>query len=324
MNKKKIGYLIFVSLIVITTALIFSSLFLQLKVSAKVGRLGTNDNDTSYTKYIALIAETKNSPFWQEVYKGAREAAEVAGYVVELLGPSSDAEKKTIDFYFEYAIAAKADGIISFVDKDFEEKNILKATSKGTPLIVLENDGLVNTRISFVGVSSYELGRLFGESLNTLEQNPLKILLLSEQNNLGSIMFSGLKSTLNSNKSTFFVSLEKKDLDRLLYEEVIKKSLIKDDINTIISLRIEDTILAAEALIELNLTNQISIIAFRDSPEIYTYIQKGLVHSVIVADAFQMGFKAMQSMIEYFSSGHTNDYIITDLHVLNSTIIKDF
>jgi ABC-type sugar transport system substrate-binding protein len=89
-------------------------------------------------------------------------------------------------------------------------------------------------------------------------------------------------------------------------------------LDVIVSLRVEDTMLAAQSLIELNQTNRVSVVSFRESPEIYEYLRKGIVSAVVVVDARQMGRRAIESLVEYLDTGHTNDYVITDMHVVNA------
>ena len=44
--------------------------------------------------------------------------------------------------------------------------------------------------------------------------------------------------------------------------------------------------------------------------------RKGIVRSVVVIDAEQMGGKAVEAMLELLETKHANDYVITDMHVI--------
>lgn len=77
-----------------------------------------------------------------------------------------------------------------------------------------------------------------------------------------------------------------------------------------------DTIMAAQALIDLNATGEIGIIGLYENNETMNYIEKGIVFSVISVDAFSMGMEAMECLFSLINKGHANNYGSADLIVL--------
>ncbi len=90
---------VFIVLLGITAALIVGSAFLQLRVGVNAAKTSRIDPGKEYGRYVMLIAERIDSPFWQMVYAGALEAAEELDCVVELSGPLSGADRRSTDEY---------------------------------------------------------------------------------------------------------------------------------------------------------------------------------------------------------------------------------
>jgi len=314
---------VFIVLLGITAALILGSAFLQLRVGVNAAKSAKIDPGKTYRRYVMLIAERRDSPFWQMVYAGALEAAEELDCVVEMVGPVSDADRRTADEYLNYAIAARVDGILSYIHDDAPTReNLELASKKGIPVITLENDSVSSSRISFVGVSSYELGKLLGEQLVRVGGTPSRALILTDGSAWKSsenIMLSGLREAVRLYSGISVVPLGSAGYTGSGFEEAVRTRVMTDpELDVIVSMRVEDTMLAAQMLIELNRTNRVSIISFRESPEIYEYLRKGIVSAVVVVDARQMGRRAMESLVEHLDTGHANDYVITDMHVVTA------
>jgi ribose transport system substrate-binding protein len=314
---------VFIVLLGITAALIVGSAFLQLRVGVNAAKTSRIDPGKEYGLYVMLIAERIDSPFWQMVYAGALEAAEELDCVVELSGPLSGADRRSTDEYLDYAIAARVDGILCYVHDDAQTRaNLALAAKKGIPVVTLENDSVSSPRISFVGVSSWELGKLLGEQLVRTGGNSSRALVLTDGSAWKSsenIMLSGMREAVRQFSGISVVPLGSADFSGSGFEEAVRRRIMEDmSLDVIVSLRVEDTMLAAQSLIELNQTNRVSVVSFRESPEIYEYLRKGIVSAVVVVDARQMGRRAIESLVEYLDTGHTNDYVITDMHVVNA------
>jgi ABC-type sugar transport system substrate-binding protein len=132
-------------------------------------------------------------------------------------------------------------------------------------------------------------------------------------------MLSGMREAVRQFSGISVVPLGSADFSGSGFEEAVRRRIMEDmSLDVIVSLRVEDTMLAAQSLIELNQTNRVSVVSFRESPEIYEYLRKGIVSAVVVVDARQMGRRAIESLVEYLDTGHTNDYVITDMHVVNA------
>jgi ribose transport system substrate-binding protein len=195
-----------------------------------------------------------------------------------------------------------------------------KAAKKGIPIITLERDLSNVSRQSFVGVSGYELGGILGGLVYDAvgpTGNALVVLDGASRGAAENTMLSSLQEKIQQYPGLLVQAFVVGSGGASNYDERVRRRILEDrSLDAIVCLNVEDTIRVAQTVVELNRIGRISIIAFRESDEIYDYVRKGIVRAVVIVDAKQMGWKAAEAMMEYLSTGHANDYVITEMHVV--------
>lgn len=317
----------FITLLVITACLIIATSFLLMRIGSRAANVARSHPDTPEVWHIMLVAQRIDSPFWQEVYEGAKAVGDEHGAVIDLVGPASDADRKKPDDYMNYAAAVRADGILAYIhDSPLARDSLRLASQKGIPVITLENDVFNSTRQAFVGINSYELGKILGGLIRDAAGPSGNAALVLDESSIRfseNSMLSGIQEAIAAYPNLRLVPLRSGNNTGADYEEIMRTRILNDPgLNVIVTLNVEDTIRAAQAVVELNKTDRISIIAFRESKEILDYVRKGIVRAVVVIDAEQMGRKAASAMIEFLETKHSNDYVITDMHVITRAILE--
>lgn len=318
---------LFIVLLTITFSLIFYSSLLLIRVGSEAVSIARINPGPPAQWYLVMLGERIDSPFWLEVFAGAQEVVAREGSVIELVGPSSDAERKTMDEYLDYAVGARPNGILAYLNNNSEtETAMITAQDKGIPVLALENDPFPGLRQSFVGVSSYELGKRLGSLAYACAGSTARVLVILDDTVIQtyeSILLSSLQESISSYVGIKLLTLVKEDTQNFAYEEAIRRRIMEDpDLDVVICLNVEDTMRVTQAVIDLNQSDRISILAFRDSPEILEYVRKGIIHAVVAVDAHEMGVKAAEAMLEFLENGHTNDYVITELHEVTSATLE--
>ncbi len=314
---------LFVSLLAVSALLLGASTFFVVRVSATASAVARARSGARYSWRLALIGQRTDSPFWREVYAGAQEAGEARGAVVEFIGPSSDADSRTTDEYLSYAVATRADGILAYISDEAATGLALgRARDGGIPVVALENDTARGDRQSFVGVSGFELGKKIGSLVDSPPHRQGDVLVLLNPGTMKSsenVMMSGLFEVASSVRRIKVVSSSLTGSSGENPDERLRSLVLNDrNLSTVVCLSVEDTMRAVQAIIELNRGDSISVIAFRESPDVLEYVRKGLVSEVIAIDARQMGRKAVESMLEFLETGNSNDYVITDMRVVTA------
>ncbi|ULQ60862.1 substrate-binding domain-containing protein [Brucepastera parasyntrophica] len=308
-------FLIFAAVLILFSAV----LLLWNTIPVKEAARWPTDNPPAY--YIVMIGRRIDTPFWQRVYAEARTAAEEHNMIIEFIGPSSDADRNQIDEYMNYAVAARADGILSYINDSSSIREVLEfAGKKGIPVVVLENDTVTGSRQSFVGISSYELGKNLGTLILEAGGENSTVLVLpdtSSSRTSGMIMMSGIQETLREYPKIEISVDGSEQAGSSAYEQFIRNRIMTDDdLDIIVTLNVNDTMRAAQAVIELNKMDDISIIAFRENENILEYVRRGIIYAVVVPDAEQIGRRAVEVMHEFLEKKYTNDYVITDMYII--------
>ena len=168
-KKKDKGYRgILIATVVLGVLLLlivaFSIFFFYKRIAGTKGLL-MSDEAHEYDSYYVLITDSPNTDFWQSVYQGAVAEAEKHNAYVELLGENLEQSYSKADL-LNIAINSNVDGIIIEGDDDNDTvKLLLKAKEEGIPVVTVSDDNMESKRISYIGVSCYNLGKEYGEQL---------------------------------------------------------------------------------------------------------------------------------------------------------------
>lgn len=328
MYKRK-STVLMIALLAVTVFLLAVSTVLLVRIGTRAADVTRKRVEEDFKWHIMMIAKRTDSPFWRAVYDGARAEGLERGAVVELVGPSSDADRQTGAFWTDYAVAARTNGILSYLGDTPETREALaNASRRGIPVIALESDTIPEARQSFVGVNSFELGKLLGSLIRDAAGqtgNALVVLDDAVVRAPANIMLSAIRDSLKGSPGIHLTSLGIGADSSAGFETAIRQRILDDrSLDTIVCLTAEDTMRVAQAVVELNQTNRISIIAFRESDEILNYVRKGIIRAVVVVDAAQMGSKAVDAMIELLETKHANDFVLTDMHVINRENVEEW
>lgn len=129
--------------------------------------IGQPRDDTVYKRHYLFIS-SDISDMWQDVFRAASKAAGGSGAYLEWCGQETSA-RYSDEEGIEIGVAEKVDGILLYesTEKDLKAA-VSDAQSRGIPVVTLLRDIEDSPRISYVGFSNYERGRLYGDQLVSL------------------------------------------------------------------------------------------------------------------------------------------------------------
>lgn len=280
--------------------------------------------------HFVLIAEQIDSPYWLEVYAGARAAAAELNAAVELAGSenfSIDQSTEQIDI----ATAAKLDGIATcVVDTVKTTDAINRAVKSGIPVVTLEYDASSSQRQCFVGVNSYDLGQSFGQLAVKQMISGEIVILVSDDPQSTSLsenqIVSGLRDYLAPFPNIHLTTLEISRNSAFSAERSIRDMLrgTPTGVSTIVSLNVEDTLRVVEVLIDYGQASLINVFGYQENADVLEYIKSGLIQTVIASDPYQIGYDSIQALAEIQTNDRTNDYIPSDLVTINQDNIDGY
>lgn len=329
MNKK-----IYIFAIMIIIATIFSVNFLIFQKLNSSLSDEKNDNEMITpeevpTYHFVMIAGNQDNFSWESIKVGGKRAAKELGIAVEFKASTFYNTEQQYK-YMDMAIASKVDGIITYVcDEKQDKEYINKAFKQGIPVITMGTDSKDSKRTAFVGINTYDTGVQLGRMLLSSTGISGEVVILMSNGFIGgtmaqNLLLSGVQEVVKPYPSIKIKPIEYNNSEFQGIEEAIKSIINSEpDLDTIICTTASDTSIVAEILIDLNKVGY-HIIGSGDSPEVLRYIEKGLVYGTVKADLQQMGYNAVQALMDIKENGRTSTYFKVDNYSITSNNIKEY
>lgn len=291
--------------------------------------LGVIDDDIDYKYHYVFISGQKNVSFWNGIYKAAKERGKELGIYVEQLG-SLMTEGYSIEEQLEIAIASKVDGIM--IEPNGEEEVIQlinKAGENNIPVVTLLEDAANTNRISFIGVSSYDQGRVIGNQIIELvKEDPsvrnVTVLTNEGKNESAQEMVYGaiLEQVKSLNLQTNILAINgdsifgaAEDIRNIIMEEEAPDLLI--------CLNPSDTLAAYQGVVDYNKVGKVKIIGFYDTELIPSAIEKRIVQSAVQINGAQIGIYGVEAIHEYINNNRVSEFFPVDIQMVTETIQSD-
>ncbi len=317
---------VFVMLVVTIVSLVY---FMKQINSTQI----TEEEFVDYQYHYAFITGDAQDAYYQSIYESARQRGEEEDIYVEYLGKNLAVNYSQTDL-MRIAIAAGVDGIIVEADESEEMVNLIDEAvngEKSIPVVTVGTDCTGSMRQSFVGISYYDLGQLYGEQVLKLTQNksdgPFQVMILMKsdyENSSQNIIFSGIKEVLKENYliETAAVSNE----FSYSAEESIRDIIMKGDQlpDVLICLDKVTTTCTYQAVVDYNKVGDVEIIGYYDSDDILDALEKNVIQATIAVDTGQMGEYCVTALEEYRSTGYVSGYMPVDMTLITTDNVKEY
>lgn len=289
-------------------------------------------NQETYDKYYVMISDDSHSAFWNSVYESAYNYGLGHNIYVEDLSATFSGELSREEL-MRIAIASRVDGILVSAD-DSEEMNRLidDATANNIPVVTMYNDAASSSRISYVGVDNYNIGREYGRQALTIahdiydsyQDDVINVVVLVDlvPTTDQMMVYSTVQETFESDVLASRLQLSTLKIDStntFSVEETIRDLFISEDLpDIIICLSELNTTCVSQAVIDYNKVGLVNILGYYDSEAILSGISRRIISSTIKIDADQMGEYAVDALVTYGEAGFANQYFAVDIDVINS------
>lgn len=290
-----------------------------------------NDNKTSKEPIkpkIVLISHIKTNPYWLSIKAGAEKAAKERGAVVEFLGPTTASTEEGLKL-FEMAESAKVSGIVTYVQEEGKyTKDINRAMEKGIPVVTIDSDEENSNRLAYVGTNNILAGQVAGaEAVRQIGRDGnIAIVMGGKDVKNQKERVEGFKEYITSNSNLKIVDVDSSDAMLLEAEIITRKILNRNNkVDALFCTSALDGIGAAKAVNDLNDKGKVKIICFDDLDETLNNIQSGLVAATVVQKSNEMGYRAVNIIMDRIE-GKTNNYSesLTDVQLVNKTNIGTY
>lgn len=275
---------------------------------------------------IVLISHIKSNPYWQYVKLGAEAAAKKRNAIIDFQGPDSPSVEEGIK-YIKMAYAAKVSGIITFVQDEVQYKPALdKVADIQIPIVTVDADADKSKRYAYVGTDNNYAGTIGAmQMIDTVGvEGDVGIIMggRSVKNQIERV--NGFQEYIHKNSHLNIVEVESSD-SYLLEAELAAKKIIMNDygIKALFCTSALDGEGAAKAVVSLHLEGKIKIICFDNLEETKGYIENGIINTVILQEPYDMGYKAVNIVMDNLEGKETKGIFLTDIKVVKKDNLQE-
>jgi ribose transport system substrate-binding protein len=279
-----------------------------------------------YKYHFVLVPEELDNDYWRLVEKGAKQAAKEYGVLLEYAGPKQaniDEHLKTI----EMSMASKVDGIITQGLSDKQFTPLINRVVERLPVITIDTDAANSNRMAYIGTDNYYSGFLAGKALieDTKGQANVAIITGNFYANHQQQRVQGFRDAVKSEEGIKIITVEESGISRVRAAEKAYQILTDyPEVTAFYGTSALDAIGIAQ-VVEKRKPGTVYIMGFDTLPETLEYIAEGTIKATVVQEPYEMGYRAIQMMIDLIEGKkvppvvHTNTRIIraADLPVSN-------
>ena len=277
-----------------------------------------------------FIAQNSVDPFWKEVRNGLESASKEHKVVVEFNAPRFNNPQEELKF-LDIAVSSDVDGIITHGSSGTEFTELInKAKGKGIPVVTIENDDKNSDRNSFVGTSSFQLGKAAAElmikatkgsaNIAVIVSNDLELDYTSQN-----LKMNGFLSTLKDYPNMKVAKTYTSRMGILSAEEITQTIISSEDnINAIFATNSVDTIGSAQLIVDRNKVGSIAIVGYGDTEDILRYISKDIIYGTVMSDPYKMGFESLEALIDIKEKNNVSTFIDTGVRVITKANIDEY
>ena len=311
----------------LTAVLSLMAFFISLYRSMRLYVLAPEPGTTLIYHFSLYIPDNRNS-FFEGIIRGAEQAAAELDSAVSV--HSIDPAKNEL----EIAAFTGVDGVIvcPYLDDALARRQLEKLREHQLPVVLINHNLPSDQPWPFIGINNFDLGRRIGL---VLPDSPELIRLAVVYSDKAPGIYTerelvemGITASLGERLSgpivRYRTTLNPLDAEALLIR-IFRRQGIRDGnseivdspaINTIVFTDSEDTIAAAQTLVDLNLVGQIRIIGFGDDLGVLESLRKGIVSASVVINPERIGYEAVQSLAALRTIGYTSASVDAGIEII--------
>jgi len=326
-NKNRdISYKLIIILLILGAALIVGS-FVSMNILIRNVQTARSLSEKPYSGHYAFICTDDDDDFWRSVYDGAKSRGEELGVYVQDFDENLTADYSTEEL-MRIAIDAGVDGIITD-GSGYEQMAILisEASNAGIPVVTVMNDCAESKRVCYVSLSSYAMGRQYGERImkhvpaSHKEDIRVDVVMGSDTASSGqSLVVSGIFDVFKDNGLGDQLKIDAIYIDNTTAfraEEDIRDIFLNGELpDAIVGLSSIYTRCLFQAAVDYNKVGDVYIYGFGDSEDILDAVSKNIVEATLSASTSEMGASAVQALDEYIKTGYVSEYLSQDTELI--------
>ncbi|MCJ1910120.1 sugar ABC transporter substrate-binding protein [Planococcus ruber] len=273
---------------------------------------------------LVLITKNLDTPFWDQIAKGALEQAEKEGADLEVWGSYGNNEEDFLE-KIEVALYSKVDGIIvqGLDSEEFNDLTKIKASFHGIPVITVANDvpKEKSLRKTYVGSDQFLAGKMIAEQLVSDMGTAGKVVVMANVRHeyYQDQRLEGIHSVLDGYPNINLILSETVELRKNILAETQEILNEYPDLNGFIALNAD---FASPMIQEISKRSQVEpyyIYSFDDGLESFKLFEKGKLDGIIKQAPEEMGSASVDLITNWLNDEALPldmDGYLTDIRML--------
>jgi ribose transport system substrate-binding protein len=266
--------------------------------------------------HFALYLPDNRNSFFTGILRGAKRAAEEvnAAISVHSIDPNT--------YELEMASYIGMDGAVvcPYLDDALARRQLVKLGR--IPTVLINHNVPHDQPWPFIGTNNFDVGRRIGMIAGTISEDPIHLVIVysdkvpgmyGERELVEMGITAALQDRLSGPITELRTTLNPLDAEELLY----RLFFTNPESNIIVFTDSNDTIAAAQTLIDMNLVGRVQIIGFGNDPGIEDNIRKGVIVASIVINPERIGYEAIRSLAALRTTGYTSTSIDTGIEIID-------
>ncbi|MDR0387002.1 MAG: substrate-binding domain-containing protein [Treponema sp.] len=281
----------------------------------------------SLNYHFSLYLPDNRNSFFTGIIRGAEQAAAELNAAVSI--HSIDPVKNEL----EMAAYTGVDGVIvcPYLEDGMARRYLNRLGARQIPAVIINHNVPNEQPWPFIGTNNFEVGRRIGTLAGKSGDGPIRLAVVYSDKAPGiygerELVEMGITAALGDRLAAPIMGLRTNlnllDAEALLYRlfrsnPASQTEIPAADINTIVFTDSNDTIAAAQTLIDMNLVGRVRVIGFGGGQGIEDSIRKGVVTCSIAINPERIGYEAVQSLAALRRTGYTSASIDTGIEIID-------
>lgn len=296
-------FLVFLLLLCCVISLVFTIIYFIKVFHSEVVVPG--EVDIGYSPYrIVVISQEMDSPFWNQVERGALSAGDKLQVGVEFWG-TYRANMEDFMKHIEIAIASKVDGIIvqGLNTEEFSSVTKLKAAKYGIPVITIANDVSLNEslRKTYVGSNHLLGGQLIAKQLVSDMKGLGKVIVMTSDREEESqrLRLMGIKEIFDMNPDIEYKIVTSGDSSEQISSATRQLLNERPDTDAFIGVTLDSASVIVQEVEKRSRLANFHVYSFDDNLETLDYLRKGYIKATIMQSPLEIGSKSVELMVKW-------------------------
>ncbi|GGG17393.1 substrate-binding domain-containing protein [Paenibacillus aceti] len=312
-------WLIGLIVLVVGLGYILSQFILStMKINELVQQIGHSNAETAQVKYVVLISQELDNPFWREMEKGAEAAADRLGIKLGYIGPirSNPAEQIRL---LEKAITARPDAILvqGMADPGYDQL-ISAAADQGIPVLTVDADEPESRRLAYVGTDNRAAGEQLGRLVlqDASSNGRIGVIIGSELADNQRLRLEGFRSIIAASPDHEIVDIRSSNISHIGAAQQTKDMLSQDgDIGMIVGFSSLDAGGIVEGIKAAH-KEGVRVYGFDDLEITRQGIARGEIIASIVQQPREIGAKSIEWLSSFFNGEKLSDRYYIPTYIL--------